>query len=467
MSLFLKGGFTLAFGNTLSSMFGFFRNVLTARLLGVEDYGAASIFALIIAIIELASDIGLDRYIIQKKGVFESKFLSTVHSVSLAKGVASAVLIIVTVPLWAHLMNMIEYSTGLYLLACIPIARSLVHHQIFFQQKQMKFVPVVICGLASQLIAIPVLYLSFVYSADYKSVIVASISQAFVFAITSHIVSNQRYSVVPQKSTLTEIWNFGWPLILNGMLFCLIVNGDKLLISSFFSLEEFGRFSAPFGIVFLGCSILISVVQPLFLSVTSNSMSQEADTNNTLPLTTNFHYLISVSLLIGSVLLLTDITVLFYGNDFTVSNTLIFSICIYQSLRVIRANYNTIFLGLGLSKLTLYMAVVRLSGLVIGLPAVMITGKLETIIVSSCAGEVLSILYGKIVFHRLANRSTSFFQQTFNPLIYIVFSLLTYFAFNMIDEFGYRLLSVVILLCFSLAIYATTIKHLPRLGTKK
>ena len=65
-------------GNAAASLMLLARNLLIARLVPVEDYGIAATFAVAMAVVEMASQLGLQQMIIQAQEGDDPKFQAQV-----------------------------------------------------------------------------------------------------------------------------------------------------------------------------------------------------------------------------------------------------------------------------------------------------------------------------------------------------------------------------------------------------
>ena len=55
----------LSIGQIGSSACSFIRNIVVARVLSVEEFGIAATFAMTLSIVEMSSQLALDKYLIQ------------------------------------------------------------------------------------------------------------------------------------------------------------------------------------------------------------------------------------------------------------------------------------------------------------------------------------------------------------------------------------------------------------------
>ena len=88
----LKIAVLLAGSRGLLSVLRFARNVLVARLIGVEDYGIASTFALLMALVEMLSDLGLGRFLVQDREGGHPQVVAAIQGLVLLRGAIISIL---------------------------------------------------------------------------------------------------------------------------------------------------------------------------------------------------------------------------------------------------------------------------------------------------------------------------------------------------------------------------------------
>jgi len=70
----LRTAFVILSGNAATSLLLLVRNLVIARLISVEDYGIAATFGIVMALIEMASYLGMQQQIVQSKDGEDPRF---------------------------------------------------------------------------------------------------------------------------------------------------------------------------------------------------------------------------------------------------------------------------------------------------------------------------------------------------------------------------------------------------------
>src|SRR3546814_21085903 len=83
----------------------FARNVAIARLIGPAEFGVAVILGTIASAIDILSDMGWDKFLIQNAEGHRPEALSVVHLLKLASGIAFAAMLVLLAPVLADALE--------------------------------------------------------------------------------------------------------------------------------------------------------------------------------------------------------------------------------------------------------------------------------------------------------------------------------------------------------------------------
>ena len=83
----LKSGFDLAFGHAAQQGLRLLRNIIVARLIGPEDFGIAVTFAIVITVLQMVSDVGVEQFIIRSADGDKVDLQATLHGVIAIRGI--------------------------------------------------------------------------------------------------------------------------------------------------------------------------------------------------------------------------------------------------------------------------------------------------------------------------------------------------------------------------------------------
>jgi O-antigen/teichoic acid export membrane protein len=254
-------------GQTVSYALSFLRNLILARMLTRADYGLAATFALAVGMLELTSKLAVGQQVVQAKEGDSTAFLSTAHSFQLIAGAISSGLLLVTCIPMAHLFKVPEKTWAFALVALVPLFKGLFHLDCVRRQRHFEFLPSISVDLVPQVIVTALAWPMAAWIGDYRVVLVLLLGKELLTLLMARGVAQHPYRLGWDRAQVHRMWNFGWPLILNGFFMFAAGQGDQLLVGSGYSLEVLALYAAgasliaaPFMIMAGGMS---SILLPL------------------------------------------------------------------------------------------------------------------------------------------------------------------------------------------------------------
>lgn len=242
--------------NTLLLVSLLARNVLVARLIGVENFGVAMTFALIVAALELATALGADRFIVQDAEGDSSRVLGVIHLLNLLRALGAAVLIYLLAGPLARLFGVPELVWAYQLLALTPLLRALINFDVYRQHREMVFwksSAMELAGVGAGILAIfPCLLL---YN-DHRLMLISILVQYAAQAAASHVLAARPFNLALDSAISRRWLTFSWPLMTNNVLMFGLMHGDRLVIGSFYGVRTLGWFTAAQSITMAPTLIL-------------------------------------------------------------------------------------------------------------------------------------------------------------------------------------------------------------------
>jgi O-antigen/teichoic acid export membrane protein len=222
---------TLLAGHGGVAAISLLRNILAARWIGIEQFGIAASFAIVLSIVEMATNLGLQQMIVRDQRGDTPRFQATLHLVQLAKGLLGAVVIYAAAEPLAQFMMIPEASWAIRALALVPLMSSLTHLDCWRYQRYDRFWPSIVVQLGPAILSLLLLVPLVNKFGDFRVLLVASLAQAAGMLIMSHLLSEQRYAIRYHRLQLRSVVRFGSPLALNGMLLLAVFHGEKLIVA--------------------------------------------------------------------------------------------------------------------------------------------------------------------------------------------------------------------------------------------
>lgn len=262
----IRSGLLLTGGNTLAALVSLGRNVLVARLVTVEDFGLAATLGITVTLVEMMSNLALDRLLVQARDGDDPALQQGLHALQLARGVlAAAVLALIAAP-YARLIGAPELEWAYRTLALVPLGRGLLHLDMFRVQRGMRFGPSVRVHLIAELIGLAAVLPSWWLFGDWRTMLGAILVHRLAFVALSHLVAERGYRLGPGPSgLLRRAVGFGLPLLANAGLMFGIFQGDRLIVANRLGLVELGFYSVAFMLALVPTQVLGRTLQALTL----------------------------------------------------------------------------------------------------------------------------------------------------------------------------------------------------------
>lgn len=399
-NLIAKGGAVLTLSSLATTFASFVRNIIVARIIGVEDFGIASLLALTMFAVEMISDLAVNKVIIQDAEGDRTGFLGSGHSFQIIRGIASASFVYLIAGSISKFFNIPQAQWAFEILALVPLVRGLVHLDLSRLQRTMNFAPVAMAEaipqLATLLLALPLAMLT----KDYSAMVWLILIQNLIFLSLSHYFSERSYLLAWDPRIVGRIFRFGWPLLLNGLLMFMILQGDKVLIGKFFSMRELGWYSAAFGLALAPAMLIMKVSYSLLLPVMSkvkddlNQFSHHSEEIIQISLIISVGYTALISVL-GAFLL-----TLLFGNDFANGAYLIAWLGLMQGVRIAKFGPFGSALAFGSTRIPLIANIARCMAFVVAVYALIHGATILQLVLVGIAGEIVAYWLGLLLLSK-------------------------------------------------------------------
>lgn len=396
----LKGSATLALGQVTSQAFSFIRNIIIARLISPRDFGIAATLAVTISIFELMSNLSADKLLIQAPDGDEAAFQNTAHAVHAVRGVMNALLIFALGGPASRLFGEPRARWAFELIALYPLIRSFLHLDTSRLQREMRFRPSVTMDVGSQAIMIvAALPLAF-WLRDYRAMVWLLVLQAASATVVSHLVAERNYGWAWQRAYLRRIASFGWPLLVNGLLLFVIMDGDRFLIGSArrlfpasrLTLTDLGIYSVAFALTMGPANLVSNLSTSIFLPLLSRVQTVRSSFERRYAACSQILAVLGAAMAISFLLLGGRLVVLIYGMKYAAASAFIAWLGAMWSLRAVRVSPTSAALALGDSRNSMYANIARTVALAGVLIAVATGAGLVWIAISGFGGEVCALM---------------------------------------------------------------------------
>lgn len=347
MQLRLPPSMVLALTQLLVEGSAFLRNLILARLIGVDEMGLAIAIALGIRIFEMVGDFGLERWLVQVRTNDLQPVRGTVHLIHAVKGIS---LMGLAMLLAAPLANAFQpqIDPAIFCLAAIAIAvRGFVNCDYRERQRERKYLAGLKVEGGSNIIALAATAPIALLTGDYSAIAWASITQAIALNLLSHATARRPISFGADTVTIGRALRFGFPVACNAILMFLALQGDRFIVAIYFEPGVLAAFAIAAQLTVLpalvGARFLLALDLPRFSRISERSGEWQFAYRLRLIQVTG----VAAGLVISLGLFGESVVRLLYGQDFVTGSSVMELLALAAGLRLARAVPNTMLMALG------------------------------------------------------------------------------------------------------------------------
>lgn len=248
----------------------FIANLVMARLLTPEDYGAIGILMIFISLSIIFVDAGFGNALIQKTKPIQEDY-STIFYFNLIVSVVLFLILFITAPIIARFYDMVLLCDLLRVLSLVLIINALSLIQDCRLRKEMNFKMLSIATIVSAILGA----FSGIYAAKIGygvwSLVIYNLVEAFTRTIILWVLCRWFPSLCFSWTSLRQLFGFGGFLLANNILFTLRRNGIAIFMGKLYQATDLGYYSQAKKLeevpVTAIQTIIGQVTFPLFASV--------------------------------------------------------------------------------------------------------------------------------------------------------------------------------------------------------
>jgi O-antigen/teichoic acid export membrane protein len=427
----VKGTLFLSAGRGVERGLQFLRNVIVARIVSPEDFGIAALFVMTVSFLETMSNLAVDTLLIQSPEGDKPGFQTTSQMIIALRGLSLAVVLFLIAGPVAILFDIPNATWAFRVLAVVPLIRGVAHQDTIRFQKELNFKPRIITDVASQIISTLAAFPMAVWLGDYSAILYLIIIQTLARTISSHLMAERSYTWGWEPVHAREIISFGWPLLINGILLFLILQGDRLVIGAadfIFSRETYsktllGLYSAAFLLSTIADEAIWSVVSPVLFSLLSKAQDCKTQFLKLYQFLVQVIVFISTPLGIFFILMGGWLMKLVYGKEYLAAELYIVWLGAAQSIRLIRRTSISASLSSGDSRIPPITSAFRALSFILCFVFAARGEDISWIAASSLLGELIALAVSIVLLkHRLDIPMEIFFKPFIFPAIGLCFS---------------------------------------------
>jgi len=259
----------IAFGNVVRLL----SNLLLTRLLAPDLYGLMSVGNVIVGALIMLSDIGLAQSVIQSSRGHERRFLDTVWSVKVARGLLlTTILGAIAAALTLTRLFAPEMLSGSYadprlvqvllVLLFLPLADGFESTNLILLRRAVNLKPVVLIELGGQLLSTVVMAAMALWHASIWVLPVGWVLYSTFKTAVSFTVEGPGNRFCWDSEIAHEVWHFSKWILFSSSLTFIYRDGDRFILGGLLDAREMGLYGV--------CVLLLSAVKQVVGTLAGN-----------------------------------------------------------------------------------------------------------------------------------------------------------------------------------------------------
>lgn len=396
----MKGMGWLMGGRLIGHACSLARNILLARLIGPENLGVAATFVITLSFLEAISTLAVDRLLVQADDGDAERFQRTAQATQFLRGTALGLVLFGLSWSLASLFAAPQALPMYQAIALVPVLRGLFHLDTKRVQRDMRFDLDVKLEVVAQVAMLALVWPLCAWLGDYRAAAGLVLAGTSVQLITSHLLAQRRYGWAWDRAYTGRIVRFGWPLLVNGLLMFLILQGDTFVIGSAKKLlgvpythADVGQFAAAAGLAMAIPAVIISIVRPVFLPLMARVQHDREQFAERAELCIQSIGLLAAVIGVATILASQVLVRLLYGADYGLAGTIVPWLFAMQSVRLLRAAPTLAAMARGDTVATMYANLIRVFGFAAVIYAASAHASLWKLAAIGCMAEVVSTAF--------------------------------------------------------------------------
>lgn len=276
------------FGGYVSAQFlRLFSNLILTRLLAPEMFGLMAIANVVIAGVQMLSDMGIQKNIIQSKKGTDTKYLDTAWILQIARGISLAAIVSgLSVAVWLAAPSFSPDSVYAHPdlpLVLLILASSLVISgfrttKSAVANRQLDMGKITAIELSGQIVSIVVMVVWAAYWPNVWALVAGTVtSSVYRICIEYFLLPGHQNRFRFDLEFAKEIFHFGKWIFATSLLGYWVLNGDRLILGFDISAYEMGVYSIAVFIVSSLRGAINSLMQKVMYPAMSRALRENED----------------------------------------------------------------------------------------------------------------------------------------------------------------------------------------------
>jgi O-antigen/teichoic acid export membrane protein len=372
----LKGVSWITLLRGLTRIITILRLSVLGRLLTPVEFGFFGIASLLLSLLEILTETGINVFLVQEKRDLK-EYIDSAWVVSILRGIVLTILIILFAPVITRFFNSPDALSIVLLTSIVPFIRGFINPEIIRYQKELLFDKEFRLRSVLFLVDVIVSIIVGFVTRSAESFVWGLIASACIEVLLSYILFPLRPRLKGEMDQIKLILKRGSWVTLTGIFSYFADNGDNITVGKLLGSGSLGIYQIAYKFSTLPISEVTNVVNQVVFPVYTKFHDDRDRLWNAFKKVTLASSL--VGLLLGTAIffLARPLILIFMGEQWIAAIPVIQILSLYGILRTIFGSFSPLFLAVGKQSYVARMLFVRVITLLIAVvPLVMTFGMI-------------------------------------------------------------------------------------------
>lgn len=389
----LGQGAMLAGGYFAAQCLSFLRNAIIGHALSKGDFGVAATITLILQLIEMISDMGSDRLIVQATDGASDLMLASSHTILVLRGLLVCAILFVAGPLLARLFDVPTAALTFQLAGVASLIRGFTHLDWRRAQRRLDNGPHLAIEIVPQAVSLAATVPMVIFVGGYSAVVWLSIVQALTAVTVSHALTRSSYRLGFDRDMLKRQIAFGWPILASALPLTAVYQFDRIVIGGAMGVEALANYTVAFLATMIPGILAAKVGHALMLPVFSTSRRTSGSLRLPFEPMAEGVVVIAAMYLVGFIICGEHLLPLTFGQNYVGLGVVSSWLAAMWALRMIQSAPGMAIMAAGETRPFMVAATLRAGALPLIVVAAHFGATLAQIAAVGCAFEAVSLLY--------------------------------------------------------------------------
>lgn len=358
----IKGVTWMTLLRGLTRVFTFVRLAILGRLLTPTQFGYFGIASLLLSLLEILTETGINIFLVQEKSHIR-EYINSAWAVSILRGIILGLAIFLSAPFIAGFFKSPEATSVIQLTSLIPFIRGFINPAIITYQKELLFHKEF--RLRTALFFIDVIFsiIAGFYLRSAQSFTIGLLISAIVEVVLSYILIPLWPRFEFEYNKVKHVIMKGWWVTLTGIFSYFADNGDNITVGKILGSASLGVYQVAYKFSTLPISEITNVVNQVIFPVFSKFSDDKVRLRSAFIKVTLVTTAGSLLLGIAIFILARPLIQLFMGDQWLSAVPAIQILSIYGILRTMFGNFAPLYLAVGKQNYVAQMTFCRVAGL--------------------------------------------------------------------------------------------------------